>query len=158
LKRNLPSSLLILVIVAIGCTSDVDTPAIVEDSIPSEPFRIEETPPSGLAAIQPPADTSCDVSTKVPALMHLIRSSRPTEMEALDFYQTLSLYSEEDQSKLVSRLMYADDCPADIEVSPLPCQRAETRQQESLRYLGDAHELSAFWNIQNLSSVLILHK
>ena len=144
--------MLLLFLLAIGCNSEVGTSDIVQEPIPPQPDYAEATPPSWLASIQPPADIACEVSTKAPALMDLIRSSRPTEMESLDFYQTLSIYSDEDQSKLVGRLMYADDCPADIEVSPLPHRRTENRQQESQRYLGDTHELSLFWRIQNLRS------
>jgi CHAT domain-containing protein len=150
LSQKIIFSLLPLFALFAGCTSKVDPPEVVKDVVPSEQDRTEELPPAWMAALRPPPDTSCDVSTKSPDLLRLVRSSRPPGMESLDFYQTLSVYSAEDQSKLTGRLMYADDCPADIEVAPLPHHRAEKRRQESLRYFGDRHELTSYWTIQTL--------
>lgn len=102
--------------------------------------------------LKPPADTPCRVEVKSPAVMSLIRSTRPPGLDSLEFYQSLSRYDSDDQLKLVDRYLFAKDCPPDIEVSPLPTRIAERRKNECRTYFGYANELTAYWTLQHTRS------
>ena len=139
-----------LCMLLVGCDPRPEPREIIETPGQQERPRDHTTDWSGI--LQPPADAPCRVEVKSSAVMSLIRSTRPPGLESLEFYQSLSRYDSKDQLKLVDRYLFANDCPPEIEVSPLPTEVVERRKNECRAYFGHANELTAYWTLQHTRS------
>ena len=105
-----------------------------------------------LAARKEAPDAECNVPIRAPSLIELTKKTRPAGLESLDFYQGLMAYDPQDAEKLYDRFVLAKDLSADLELTTLPHDWSQRRSTESNLYLGDTHEASFYWLIQERRS------